>query len=1166
MTKFEDVKNVTIEEYFEGNQFAVNTFRDKYAFTKGDGSKETPAEVWRRVASGLAEMENTDDLKRKWASVWFSDLYEGYYRPGGSVTAGIGALNLLNEKTSMSNCTVVTFGGDSLDEIYKTGLKVAKNGSRRQGQGLDFSKLRPAGSKVGNAARFSDGVLSWMKWIDGFANHIGQHNRRLALLFSLRVDHPDIVDFIKCKDDINLVNNANISVVVDKKFIDAVENDLEWNMEFAIPEHNQTISKKMRARELMRIIAEHAWKTGEPGWQAIDLMEYWTNSPYITNKHTGDKYHIVGTNACLPGDTIIATRCGHKPIIDLIGTPTCVWDGERWVDLPNGFFETGRNVEGYKISLYDGSEFIATHNHKMVLDDGTKIEVKNLQPGHIIASAKYPILSEGIETKSAYFKGFLVGDGDVMKTQPRMRVASTKYACIPKLLASVQETCPSGIVVGEERGRSKRTGYYKNINGLQNVKELYSWGKEYKKYLPKEVLEWKSIHKAELVAGLFDSDGYCQVRGNQIMYQFSSISRQLVKDVQLLLKTLGIEAKTKKKEPKKDSIIYDHVVRPTTSYTLTVSNHNAFKLSKLCDFNRLKNHKMVPEVKRKNSIKRLTQYRAVTAVQSIGTIDRVYCCTVPTTHNFALSSGLLSGNCSERPLADNSTCILGSINLGILPNDFEEAKSVLTEKTANLTRLLDNVVEYELKNNLSPIPEQKETVSELREIGIGITDIQGYLLKHAAPYDSDKGIEITEELMKTICRTAYKTSEKLGAEKGNFLAFNEKEFKSSPFVKRLVSRCPELKLKTMRNCTLTSIAPVGSLNITFPIPNLSAGIEPVPGFYYWKRSRTSGQWKWYFCLPIAVRNYLNSLSTGVNNIRLDQETVEDPTGEIGINLLSKIKDYTGINLSESELFKPAHLIDPMKKIELMSRVAEWVDSSISTTYNLHENATIDTIQNIYMEAYRRGIKSVAVYRDKSRQGVIEFEPPPVVESRFSEKMEIIRPEKIEHRCAPKRPSKLPCDVHNVTVKGKKWTVIVGLFNEEPFEVFAGVNEEITIPSKLSHGFLVKREGRYDLDIPFGDDYLEFKNVSKLFINDEQSALTRLVSLNLRTGTHVQFVIEQLKKSSGSINDFSSAIARVLKKYERPIVKRLIKCPQCGSEELSYNGCTKCLKCGWERCE
>lgn len=817
MIKFDEVKHITIEEFFNGSEFQIRTFNEKYAFTKADGSKETPAEVWWRVASELASVESTEELRNTWRDIWFSDLYEGYYRPGGSITAGVGLHKISNEKSSLSNCVTISFGGDSLDDIFTTFKRAAKNGSRRQGQGLDFSKLRPANSKVGNAARYSDGPVSWMKLFDSLANYIGQHNRRLALLFSLKVNHPDIELFLKCKDDIDSINNANISVVVDGRFIEAVENDEDWTMSFDVPEHGQTITKTIKAKKLMRMIAEHAWKTGEPGWQSHELMNKWANSPYITNKRTGKKYEIVGTNAC-----------------------------------------------------------------------------------------------------------------------------------------------------------------------------------------------------------------------------------------------------------------------------------------------------------------------------------------------------------SERPGTDNATCVLGSLNLGVLPVNWQEAKEVIKEKTSRLTRMLDNVVEYEIVHNLAPIEEQKYVLSELREIGVGFTDIQGYLIKHELAYDSSQGIELVENVAKEMCRAAYKTSEELGKEKGSFTAFTEEEFNSSLFVQRLKSECPELVMDTMRNCTIMSIAPVGSLSLTFSNPNVSSGIEPAPGFAYWKRSRSSGKWIWYFVLTSPIRKFA---AENCVDLGMDVESVEDQDGVIGESVLRKLKECLGGKLS---IFTPAHLIDPMKKIELMSRVSKYVDSAISTTYNLPSSATPELIERIYVEAYKKGIKAVAVYRDGCRQGVIEFDPPPVVEKRFSKNSETARPEKVERRCAPKRPKELPCEINHITVNGKKWVVLVGIYNGEPFEVFAGHSDEINIPSKLKSGKIVKNPGsKYSLVIPMDDEVLEFKDMGKLFHNDEQNALTRQISLNMRTGTHLQFIVEQLKKGAGSVADFSAAIARVLGKFSRDVVDRdkALACPSCGNTNIDRSsGCIKCPDCGWSRCE
>ena len=146
--KFESVKHITAEEYFGGDKYSVDMFNAKYPHVKEDGNKETPAEVFWRVASELASMEQDEETRNTMEKSWFSLMFEGWFRPGGSIMAGIGS----GKKASLNNCTTVPLQHDTLEAIAKCDYDLMKVAAYRQGVGVDLSALRPRGSRVGNAA------------------------------------------------------------------------------------------------------------------------------------------------------------------------------------------------------------------------------------------------------------------------------------------------------------------------------------------------------------------------------------------------------------------------------------------------------------------------------------------------------------------------------------------------------------------------------------------------------------------------------------------------------------------------------------------------------------------------------------------------------------------------------------------------------------------------------------------------------------------------------------------------------------------------------------------------------------------------------------------------------------------------------------------------------
>jgi len=216
------------------------------------------------------------------------------------------------------------------------------------------------------------------------------------------------------------------------------------------------------------------------------------------------------------------------------------------------------------------------------------------------------------------------------------------------------------------------------------------------------------------------------------------------------------------------------------------------------------------------------------------------------------------------------------------------------------------------------------------------------------------------------------------------------------------------------------------------------------------------------------------------------------------------------------------------------------------TVNLPENASKDEVAKIYQTAWEEKCKGITVYRKGCRAGVL-----------------IDDKEKIKKNHSPKRPKFLPCNIHHTTVKGELYFVIVGLLNGiEPYEVFAGKSNEI---SKNLNDVCIGKIKRGNYSIYDKGHNIIYEDISK-YIGEEQEALTRMISMALRHGAEIDFIVHQLEKTKGDLLGFSKAISRVLKKYikEGNIVIGE-NCPECGGNLTRSEGCLTCLGCGFSKC-
>jgi len=543
--------------------------------------------------------------------------------------------------------------------------------------------------------------------------------------------------------------------------------------------------------------------------------------------------------------------------------------------------------------------------------------------------------------------------------------------------------------------------------------------------------------------------------------------------------------------------------------------------------------------------------------------------------NDEYDSRVISTNaCSEQYLSRESLCVLASTNVGRFSTIIEKFMKELEIIGESMQRFLDNVNECELVYMTYATPHQKLAIQKLRRTGAGITNIGGWLFKLNQEYGSKEGNESVENFVKWFNYNLYKTNIALGKEKGNFGLFDPIKIKSSKFIQNMIKEFPDLIFDTMRCVTSSSIAPTGTLTLMFRTMLMSYGIEPSFWMAHWKRTRITGKYEYYFIVPNIVKEVFEKAGY---KIPMESDTIKDTwDGKYGkpiMKFIEENKDKVGIH------FKDATQISAKDKLELMSKVMKWIDSSISVTYMLPENTKVKDVYNFILKAHEVGVKSIAAFPDRKMYGIVS--PVAFKDLAFKLRKEgiSIHPQNfdaaelnelhisnefISATYAPKRPKALPADIYSVTVKGEKFIVAVGLLNGAPYEIFCGKMNGLNFKFQYKEGLIEKvKRGQYSLSI--GED-IEIEDFSGYF-KPVEAELFRMVSTSLRHGVPIKFIVEQLSKSAEDISSLTAAAARTLKKYikEGELVTG-IKCPQCGSEVIYDNtGCNSCTKCDWSKC-
>ena len=431
-----------------------------------------------------------------------------------------------------------------------------------------------------------------------------------------------------------------------------------------------------------------------------------------------------------------------------------------------------------------------------------------------------------------------------------------------------------------------------------------------------------------------------------------------------------------------------------------------------------------------------------------------------------------------------------------------------------------------------------------RRTGLGVTAVGDTLAALGVTYGSNKSVKLVESFYKHLALGSYRSSCILAKERGAFPVHNHEREQGHEFLERIWESDPSIREMSettgRRNIALTTTAPAGSVSV---LTQTTSGIEPAYLLSYMRRKKLTE----------------NDIDGRVDFI--DDSGDKWQEYDVYHHGFKKWMDVTGLTDSAESPYHNAtsNDIDWVAKVKMQAAAQKWVCHAISNTTNVPADTDVETIKKIYMAGWKSGCKGVTVYRDGSRAGVL---------------VSTAKEAQFKSHEAPERPEKLKCHIHHATIKGQDWTVMVGLLDGRPYEVMGGLQKYIEIPRKYKEGMIIKhayksKNSRYDLQIGKNGDGFLIKDIQSVFDNPNHAGYTRTISLALRHGAPIQYVVEQLLKDREmDMFSFSKVIARVLKSYiEDGTVPGKTACENCGAEDtLRYQeGCVSCTACGYAKC-
>lgn len=878
------------------DEVAYNVFRAKYA--KDD--MESPAAFCHRVAS-ICDESIRDKVERLLAS--------GTFFFGGRTMYLAGRKNEIN--AAGSNCYVVPIEDDTIEAIYEANKHMARIFSKGGGVGTDISILRPRNAKVNNAAKSSTGAVSFLDLFNETGNVISQHGRRGATMVSIDCSHPDIEELLDTKMKGDRLQSMNVSIKFTDEFMTAVDCDKPYTLKFDVKSTGEHIEKTIKAREFFKKFCECQWNWGDPGALFIDRFnEYNLLSGY-------DNFHILTTNPCVRGDTLILTKYGYMPIETLADKEVEVWNGEEWsLTTPK---LTGTDMPMLTVKFSDGSSVDCTYYHKWVLANGERIKAEDLTVGTKLAKFHLPVVGKdnvSIDSTGSqmYTQGVYAGDGNTGRRS--IALYDDKKHLI-------------NYIDSEDVRHEDRRDVVFVPKGV--LKEKF--------YIP--MSDTSISDRLNFLAGLIDTDGSRNSDDGSV--SITSINKPFMDRLRLMLTTLGIHSTVSRVRAAADRFMPDgkggyKKYHCQDCYRLTIAAWYMYKLNKLG----LHTHRVDTEC---HPNRNASRFITVVSISEAPMADKVYCMNEPKNHTF-IANGMLTGNCAELPLGAWGSCNLGSINLAKFV-DVDEGQfcwKPFIDTVHVAVRALNDALDYSYDKQ--PYEENRKYIRDWRPIGLGVFGYADMLVELGLKYGSEKALEFTSKLFYCLTNEAVKASAFLCQDYFNtFGEYDYDKTADSKFFQSLdddTKKC--VKEYGLLNGQLISIAPTGSISLL--AGRYTGGCEPIYKLYY---ERTT-----------------HKLEEQGKTFRVFSHSIEDLLMRNELSMDTSAEDIKKMFPYVIE----SHDVEPIRRVLTQAIMQKYVDNSISSTVNLPESATPDDIFAIYDAAWQAGCKGITVFRDNCARGNI----------------------------------------------------------------------------------------------------------------------------------------------------------------------------------------------------
>jgi len=809
--------------------------------------------------------------------------------------------------------------------------------------------------------------------------------------------------------------NANNSIRVTDAFMEAAEAGADWNL---TARTDGTVVSTVPARDLLRQAAEAAWQCADPGVQYDTTINSWHTLP-----NTG---RINASNPCFPGDARVHTTLGLIPFAELYsraceGEEFRVYTHRATADVPGQgvvatvplvVMQTGV-APIVRLRFSNGQELRCTPNHRIWTVNRGYVEAADLTGEDRVLLNDSPTLAEDaswelpvkIEAPAVSRRrggsvtyqelperwteglgelmGHLVGDGWITDVQTGWVYGGDD---IDDGLLDSHEGLVTELIGGVSR-QDMDNGTVQLRAGSETVRTFFRWlgmstGRAHEKRVPASIFTAPIDVQAAFLRGLFGADG-CVVNGKTTRYAgLGSASEALIKDVQRLLNAFGVRGR-RYRQTKRDNRSFEYTRVDGTKadyatrewFELRVMGSDLGRFAEDVGFSAPRKQAALNRLIANSTRYATRPYVTLVSREADGQ-EFVYNLTEPLHHSYIVD-GVVVANCSEYMSIDDSACNLASLNLMKFRREDGELDVEAFEHAVDTVFLAQEIL---VGYSSYPTPEIERNARAYRQLGLGYANLGALLMARGFPYDSDEGRAYAAAITALMTGRGYRKSAEIAGRMGPFAGYqpnaaamlgviakhraavgNIDHAHSVPddllsAARRAWDDALDLgEVHGYRNSQATVLAPTGT--ISFMMDCDTTGVEPDFSLVKSKKLVGGGE---ITIVNKTVPMALDKLGYSPSEVSDIEAYIDERNTVVGAPHL-KTGHYPVFDCAIGE-----RAIHYMGHVKMMGAAQPFISGAISKTVNLPEQTTVDEIADLVADAWRLGVKAIAIYRDNCK--------------------------------------------------------------------------------------------------------------------------------------------------------------------------------------------------------